>query len=285
MNDFLKSVQVQNARMYPWNQAYSLDMPLVPTGGDLGYRGLRGLGRSSRRMRGMGTITDLGVWDKVKAYVLSQISDSDYENVKSIMSGEYAERLDSLYYEMQRRKADLESYRSKMETDEQQYAYETALSVYQEFEAQVLQAITWYQNGIWRMRSVKAYADALGFGIEVPDYYTPSGLGRMGELSTAAIIAIASAVVAVCLSTAYSSYLKSSMQSEIVARASNEDIKGLIRNLPGSFWEGGGSTPILSDVSSIAKYAAIGAVAFFGFKLIMDSGGLKGLSQSFGGKS
>jgi hypothetical protein len=183
---------------------------------------------------------------------------------------------------MKSQQAKVAAYKSKINGLQMQQTYDTMYRALIKFENSVLDAISWYNNGIWKIKELKAYADVLKVGGRAPEYL--SGMGSLGLapllVAAAKPIAIAAAVIALSVTGAWAitTYLNTSVQKQIIAKADAQTLRILTKNL-GSGW----LTPI-GEAGDLVKWIAIGAAVYFGAKMITESGGLKGITETFRSK-
>jgi hypothetical protein len=264
----------------PWDGVYGADWRVVP--------GLSGVIPTSmplmqqvNGMSGMGRMGSLdeGTWQQVWMYVASKMSEADFATIKSIFDGSWAEQLTALKNEMNQKKSAVLAMKENAVTLEQVSAFEEAWKAYLKFEADVLEAISFYNNGIWKIRGMKAYADAFGVGFEAPDY-----LSGMGVAPVAAIAIIAAAVVAIYMSEAWSESIAAGKLKTVAAFGDLAVLKQFIE-AGGGDSGGGFIEQTIANTGNVVKWLAIGAAVYFGAKMVMDAGGLKGLKETFGRKS
>ena len=235
-----------------------------------------------RPMAGLGETGD--VWDQAWQYAIGKITKTDFDTIKAVFDGSMAENLKRLKAEMKSQQAKVAAYKSKINGLQMQQTYDTMYRALIKFENSVLDAISWYNNGIWKIKELKAYADVLKVGGRAPEYL--SGMGSLGlaPLLVAAVkpIAIAAAVIALSVSGAWviTTYLKTSVQKQIIAKADAKTLRILTEKL-GSGWLD--LTPI-GEAGDLVKWIAIGAAVYFGAKMITESGGLKGIAETFRSK-
>jgi hypothetical protein len=261
----------------PWDGVYGADWRAVPglsgTSPQFSIRGIP-LMQQVNGLGGMGSL-DEGTWQQIWMYVAGKISQTDFQTMKRFFDGSWASELRNLQAQKNSMKADLLSIKDSATTLEDIAAFEEAWQKYLAFEAEVLEAISYYNGGIWKIRDIKAYADALGVGFEAPEY-----MSGLGVLPVAVVVVIASALVAIYGSYVWRDYIQAGQLKTIAATNDAKALSSYISkmNVGGGLFEDVTGN-ITTGVSSTVKWAVIGLAVFFGAKLIIDSGGLKGVKN------
>jgi hypothetical protein len=255
------------------------------------WRPVTGLGFIPRSMpmvrgtSGLGAL-DEGVWQQVWMYVSAKMTSQDFSTIKEFFDGTQAARLKALKSDMKNQKATLELLKASMSTPAEQQDWQAAWNKYLQYEAKVLDSISLYNNAIWKVKEIKAYADALGVGFDTPEYL--SGMRGLGiaPIAVGAIAIIAAAIVAIYYAPVFRESIQASKDKAFLATGDASIVKSYIAKLKTSSGSGGGGMfeEVTANVSDTAKWAVIVVAVFFGIKMVMDSGGLKGVREAITGK-
>jgi hypothetical protein len=230
----------------------------------------------TRPMSGMGSwFDDLKNWisggvsstaNAIWAQVEKQLSKEQYMGIRGILSGEYEEKLTRDRERLRENQRILNEWKSRISSSAEQAAYDKAYQKQVAYEKGVLDAISTYNDGIWRMKSSAAFAKVMEYAPYL-GLRNPQMLG-MGVLPVVAIAA-AAAIVALCLAFSVAVVGTYVAVDAIYGKEFTVTPDGQVIV----------HTPWHQSMSNTAMYVAIGVAVFFGAKLIMQSGGLKGVSE------